>query len=547
MLFKQKVYHFSRRKKALLMTLLIMALACAFVTPSLAVKAASVGADGQETYAQAFPDALFRQAVLAILNTDNGARTEESLFNDADKATLAACTELDVSSKGIRYLTGIEYFTGLKQLRCQDNWLETLNTTQNTELTLLYCQGNSLSELDVSKNIRLTELHCNNNYINTPASVKGWSELGLTINHPDNQNSGNFRFYMQRNSPLIWIMAHPASKDIHEGEPGGNLSVTAMIINGSGLTYQWYLSSEPSNKSGKPIEGATGASYALPDDLTGAGSPYYYYCLVSAPEAQSMASNVATIEVRIIVIDKPYILIISQPEPITVVQQGSINESLHVEAIVEFGGDPQFQWYSNTTKSNKGGTIIADATSEEFKIPADLTAQGGPYYYYCVISAMGAEDAISEVAEVTVYINSYNFRLYMESAQNSFNDGDTIYVDLMLKGDINYTQINATIAYDAGLLEYAGHANLGGVIGEIKKDGADKINIRSVPTLSMVTGAPCITPVKVATFKFTVKGAFTAESVNSDFTFAAIAVTPKAGVTGATTAPGNTLSVTVQK
>ncbi|MCL2766479.1 MAG: cohesin domain-containing protein [Peptococcaceae bacterium] len=151
------------------------------------------------------------------------------------------------------------------------------------------------------------------------------------------------------------------------------------------------------------------------------------------------------------------------------------------------------------------------------------------------------------VGEITIEapgeIISYNFRTYMEAAQTNIKAGDTLSVDVMLTGDLNYTQFNTAIAYDAGLLEFAGYANLGGLVAEVKKDGADKISVRSVASMNMMAGAPCVTPVRVVTLKFTVKDTFTAESIATDLSFVSIAVTSAAGVTGTTTAPGKALSV----
>jgi endo-1,4-beta-xylanase len=59
-----------------------------------------------------------------------------------------------------------------------------------------------------------------------------------------------------------------------------------------------------------------------------------------------------------------------------------------------------YQWFSNTTSSNVGGTAIDGATDASFEIPTDLTA--GAYYFYCIVSADGVADAVSDAATVTV-------------------------------------------------------------------------------------------------------------------------------------------------
>lgn len=53
-----------------------------------------------------------------------------------------------------------------------------------------------------------------------------------------------------------------------------------------------------------------------------------------------------------------------------------------------------------TLDSTSGGTLINGETSASFDIPTDLTA--GTYYYYCVLSSVGASDVTTNVATVSV-------------------------------------------------------------------------------------------------------------------------------------------------
>ncbi|MDR0893400.1 MAG: Ig-like domain-containing protein [Mediterranea sp.] len=68
------------------------------------------------------------------------------------------------AAKGVTPLTslrGIEYFTGLKVLRCAANALTSLDLSNNLELTKLVCTNNKqLSSLDISKNTKLESLEC---------------------------------------------------------------------------------------------------------------------------------------------------------------------------------------------------------------------------------------------------------------------------------------------------------------------------------------------------------------------------------------------------
>jgi hypothetical protein len=100
----------------------------------------------------------------------------------------------------------------------------------------------------------------------------------------------------------------------------------------------------------------------------------------------------------------PEITITTHPVPNTTVTQGSISGSLSVVASVTPSATLSYQWYSNTTNSNTGGTAISGATSANFAIPTNLTA--GTYYYFCEVRATGAASVRSNVATMRVVEDS---------------------------------------------------------------------------------------------------------------------------------------------
>lgn len=63
------------------------------------------------------------------------------------------------------------------------------------------------------------------------------------------------------------------------------------------------------------------------------------------------------------------------------------------------GGAVTYQWYSNATDANTGGTAVEGATGAEYAIPAATAA--GTTYYYCVASHEGVALA-TDAATVTV-------------------------------------------------------------------------------------------------------------------------------------------------
>ena len=69
-------------------------------------------------------------------------------------------TLLDVRSKNISDLAGIKYFTALKSLNCNSNWLNTLDLSGMSSLDTLRCAGNVLTTLDVTGCTAMTWLQC---------------------------------------------------------------------------------------------------------------------------------------------------------------------------------------------------------------------------------------------------------------------------------------------------------------------------------------------------------------------------------------------------
>ena len=349
-------------------------------------------------------------------------------------------TEVDVSNNAKLYelycadnlLTAVDVSqnTALLGLECENNRLTTLNVSQNTVLTFLDCSNNQLTELDVSKNTALVRLYCfdnqlsgldvsnnamlasafggfwcYNNYMTSPDNVKGWQQLGMVINSPDNLENGNFRYYNQLAppTPIITITTQPVGGDAYiEGDVlvrGGTLTIAATVSNGAIPSYQWYQRLGASPDPATDTKVGVGAEFTIPVILY--SGVYYYYCVVSAQDAASVISDVAALNVMVFIIDK-FIIIISEPEDISVTE-GSVSGSLSVEA-KGFGGELTYQWYKTNSATNyySGDAPIVGATSAVFTVPTDLKAAGSPYYYYCVVSEIDAVDAMSRIAVVSV-------------------------------------------------------------------------------------------------------------------------------------------------
>lgn len=115
-----------------------------------------------------FPDANFRKWVLDNYDTD-----KDGAMSATERTALADVLTVELSGSGkdegekIASLKGIEYFTGLKDLKCDNNLLTALNLRANTALTDFYCDNNQLTALNVLANPLLEILDCDNNNLST--------------------------------------------------------------------------------------------------------------------------------------------------------------------------------------------------------------------------------------------------------------------------------------------------------------------------------------------------------------------------------------------
>ena len=107
------------------------------------------------------PDANFKAALVA----DTAINTNGNTEIECSEATAFTGT-ISVPNLSISDLTGIEAFTNITVLECQNNQLTTsLNLSNNTALTRLWCFNNQITSLDISNNTVLDRLRCQNNQL----------------------------------------------------------------------------------------------------------------------------------------------------------------------------------------------------------------------------------------------------------------------------------------------------------------------------------------------------------------------------------------------
>ncbi|MBR4704269.1 MAG: InlB B-repeat-containing protein [Paludibacteraceae bacterium] len=110
--------------------------------------------------------------------------------------------------------------------------------------------------------------------------------------------------------------------------------------------------------------------------------------------------------------------------------RGDAATALSVTASVSDGGTLSYQWYSNTTATNTGGTLISGATSADY---TPSTAVAGTLYYYCVVTnTLAGHSPVSATSNVSgaIIVNSScpapnsGVVLYKFEVNSSVSDGN---------------------------------------------------------------------------------------------------------------------------
>ena len=204
----------------------------------------------------------------------------------------------------------------------------------------------------------------------------------------------------------LYIKTHPVSATYTTGA-----TATALTVEAQGgtapYTYQWYSCTDAEKTGATAISGATSASYTPPTAATG-----YYYCKVTdsaTPTAAVVESDVATITVSAAA--APAFTSVTPSE--TSVQKGTAST---IEAVVTGNPAPTIQWYSNTTASNEGGTVIDGATALTLNLANTAI---GTFYYYAV--ATNSVSSVASAVQTITVTGSTACKLYEAKYSNGFN------------------------------------------------------------------------------------------------------------------------------
>lgn len=110
----------------------------------------------------AIPDSNFEQALI-----DLGIDSDGEINGTVATADISPIETLDVSSRNIQNLQGLEDFSSLEVLFGQQNKIQNLSVRDNFELRVLRMSDNLIGEINLSDNVKLEELYVDDNLLGT--------------------------------------------------------------------------------------------------------------------------------------------------------------------------------------------------------------------------------------------------------------------------------------------------------------------------------------------------------------------------------------------
>ncbi len=184
---------------------------------SLFIAVSSIAVNAQNTYV---PDDNFEQALID-LGYDSGA-----LDDYVPTANINTIENINVATKGISDLTGIEDFTALAYLTMYNNQVTNLDISNNISLVYLFAYGNQLSNIDVAANTNLNYLNVGNNQL-TSLDVSN-NTLLETLHIPVNSITS---LELSNNASLIYLDVSTNSLTSLNVQNGNNANITTFKTN----------------------------------------------------------------------------------------------------------------------------------------------------------------------------------------------------------------------------------------------------------------------------------------------------------------------------
>ena len=224
---------FTKRTR-LVSALLTLAMVFTFLPFSAFAETGNIAIDD----ASVFPDTVFQGYLRNATYYDNSTGTNKKIDENGDgKLSLTErmkVKRIDVSSFEVLNLKGIEKFTELIELKCENRHIPKLDLSQNTKLEYLYCKNNELTQLDLRNNPNITILDCSDNNLDKlDVSHQNLECLYCSNNKLDElnvKNSEKLRVLTCTGNQLTKLDVDVAHKKNLETLSCGNNKLESLII-----------------------------------------------------------------------------------------------------------------------------------------------------------------------------------------------------------------------------------------------------------------------------------------------------------------------------
>ena len=201
--------------------------------------------------------------------------------------------------------------------------------------------------------------------------IKNLTNGGNKISNAGKNQTVNllgFKVWLKPSAPTI--TQQPQSASYITGYAAAAMHVAATASAGE-LSYQWYRCNDADKNGSSAISGEAAKAASYTPSTASAGT-FYYYCVVTDGNG-STASDVATITVSAAA--APHVTISADPEGEIVT-----GTAVTLTATITAGNPtPTLQWYSNTTNTTSGASVISGETSETYT--PDTSTPGTKYYF----------------------------------------------------------------------------------------------------------------------------------------------------------------------
>lgn len=222
-------------------------------------------------------------------------------------------------------------------------------------------------------------------------SAPAWTTLNNIV--ITEQATGDFKKNISNKTitlkaPAGWQFNTGAAPTITAAAGKDISAISIVVTNSTTLTITW---STPNNGGDDAIDVVTISGVQVQATSTTSASGSVNCSAISQAVGGITAGTPGTLFADLALVASPAITV----HPSTSAQNICMGAAATALSVTATGGGLTYQWYSNTSNSNIGGTAISGATSSSY---TPSTSVAGTLYYYCVVTGTCSPTAKSNVS-----------------------------------------------------------------------------------------------------------------------------------------------------